>query len=84
MLRLVGRSAGFADDETRLLATIADRLAVHLEQERLRAEANRAEILRRTDELRTVLLSSVSHASGLVRSRRARPRGDRAARAAVA
>jgi two-component system sensor histidine kinase KdpD len=61
MLRLVGRSAGYADDETRLLATIADRLAVALEQERLRDEANQAEVLRRTDELRTALLSSVSH-----------------------
>jgi two-component system sensor histidine kinase KdpD len=61
MLRLVGRSSGFADDETRLLATIADRLAVDLEQAALREEANRAEVLRRTDELRTALLSSVSH-----------------------
>ena len=61
MLRLVGRSDGFADDETHLLATIADRLAVDLKQEELRAEANRAEVLRRTDEIRTALLSSVSH-----------------------
>jgi two-component system sensor histidine kinase KdpD len=61
MLRLVGRSEGLADDETRLLATIADRLAVDLEQELLRQEANRAEVLRRTDELRSALLSSVSH-----------------------
>lgn len=61
MLRLVGRSAGFADDETRLLATIADRLAVNLQQERLRQEANQAEVLRRTDALRTALLSSASH-----------------------
>ncbi len=42
MLRLVGRSTGFADDETRLLATIADRLAVDLEQAMLRQEANQA------------------------------------------
>ena len=61
MLRLVGRSGGFADDETHVLATIADRLAVDLEQEGLRQEANRAEVLRRTDELRTAMLSSVSH-----------------------
>ena len=61
MLRLVGRPAGFADDETSVLATIADRLAVDLEQAALRDEANRAEILRRTDALRTALLSSVSH-----------------------
>lgn len=61
MLRLVGRPDGYADDETHLLATIADRLAVDLEQAALRDEANRAEVLRRTDELRTALLSSVSH-----------------------
>jgi two-component system, OmpR family, sensor histidine kinase KdpD len=61
LLRLVGRSEGLADDETQLLATIADRLALDLEQEVLRQEANRAEILRRTDEARTALLSSVSH-----------------------
>jgi two-component system sensor histidine kinase KdpD len=61
VLRLVGRADGFADDETSLLATIADRLAVDLEQARLRNEANQAEVLRRTDELRTALLSSVSH-----------------------
>lgn len=61
MLRLVGRSTGFADDETHLLAMIADRLALNFQQETLRKEANRAEILRRTDELRSALLSSVSH-----------------------
>ena len=61
MLRLVGRSGAFADDETRLLATIADRLAVAFEREALQEEANRAEVLRRTDELRTALLNSVSH-----------------------
>jgi two-component system sensor histidine kinase KdpD len=53
MLRLVGRPSGFADDEPRLLAAIADRLAIDLGQETLREEANRAEVLRRTDELRT-------------------------------
>jgi two-component system sensor histidine kinase KdpD len=61
MLRLVGRPGGYAADETSMLATIADRLAVDLEQAALREEANRAEVLRRTDELRTALLSSVSH-----------------------
>lgn len=61
MLRLVGRSNGLADDETRLLATIADRLAIALGSELLREEANRVEILRRADELRTALLNSVSH-----------------------
>jgi two-component system sensor histidine kinase KdpD len=61
MLRLVGRPGGYADDETSMLATIADRLAVDLEQAALREEANRVEVLRRTDDLRTALLSSVSH-----------------------
>ena len=61
MLRLVGRPSGYADDEVSMLATIADRLAVDLEQATLREEANRVEVLRRTDELRTALLSSVSH-----------------------
>jgi len=59
-LRLVGRRA-FSDEETRVLATIADQLAAMLERERLRDEVQQAEILRRTDELRQALLSSVSH-----------------------
>jgi two-component system, OmpR family, sensor histidine kinase KdpD len=59
-LRLVGRR-DFSDHETRLLATVADQLAAALERERLREEAAQAEILRRTDELRQALLSSVSH-----------------------
>jgi two-component system sensor histidine kinase KdpD len=59
-LRLVGRRA-LADEETRVAATIADQLATALEREQLRAEAEQAEILRRTDELRQALLSSVSH-----------------------
>jgi two-component system sensor histidine kinase KdpD len=59
-LRLVGRRA-LADEETRVAATIADQLATALECEQLRAEAEQAEILRRTDELRQALLSSVSH-----------------------
>ena len=61
MLRLVGRPDGLADDETSLLATIADRLAITLASEALREEANRVEILCRTDELRKALLNSVSH-----------------------
>jgi two-component system sensor histidine kinase KdpD len=59
-LRLVGRRS-FSPDETRLLATVADQLAAALERERLAREAQQAEILRRTDELRQALLSSVSH-----------------------
>ena len=59
-LRLVGRKA-FSVEETRVLATIADHLATALERERFREEAQKAEILRRTDELRRAVLSSVSH-----------------------
>jgi two-component system sensor histidine kinase KdpD len=59
-LRLVGRRS-LSDEETRVLATIADQLATALERERFRQEAQQAEILRRTDELRQALLSSVSH-----------------------
>lgn len=61
MLRLVGRPGGLADDETRFLTAVADRLAVALASADLREEANRAEVLRRADDLRTALLSSVSH-----------------------
>ena len=60
-LRLVGRRDEFAADETQLLATIADRLALALEREALRNEAYQAEVLRRTDELRTALVNTVSH-----------------------
>lgn len=59
-LRLVGRRA-VSEDDARLLATIVDQLAVAIERERLHAEARQAEILRRADELRQALLSSVTH-----------------------
>ncbi|HEY7063788.1 MAG TPA: ATP-binding protein [Chloroflexota bacterium] len=51
----------FSREETRLLETAADQVALAVERLRLQAEANAAEVLRRTDELRTALLNSVSH-----------------------
>jgi two-component system sensor histidine kinase KdpD len=46
---------------TRLLAAAADQLGQALAQDRLRAEAEAAEIARRSDELKSALLQSVSH-----------------------
>jgi len=48
-----------ADD--RLLSAVAAQLGLALERVRLRREATEAEILRRTDELKSALLSAVSH-----------------------
>ncbi|MGH2367675.1 MAG: sensor histidine kinase [Chloroflexota bacterium] len=51
----------FPPGETRLLAAAADQLALAVERGRLQQESVRAEVLKRTDELRVALLSSVSH-----------------------
>jgi two-component system sensor histidine kinase KdpD len=51
----------FSREEARLLEAAADQVALVVERARLQAEANAAEVLRRTDELRAALLSSVSH-----------------------
>jgi two-component system sensor histidine kinase KdpD len=48
-----------ADD--RLLSAVAGQLGLVVERERLRGEATDAEVLRRTDQLRTALLNAVSH-----------------------
>jgi two-component system, OmpR family, sensor histidine kinase KdpD len=48
-----------ADD--RLLSAAAAQIGLALERDRLRKEATEAEILRRTDQLRTTLLNAVSH-----------------------
>ena len=60
VLRLSGRDELSADEE-RLAGTIAEQLATSIERERLRLEAQKAELLRRTDEIRQQLLASVSH-----------------------
>ncbi|MCL6648641.1 MAG: DUF4118 domain-containing protein [Chloroflexi bacterium] len=52
---------GFTLAETRLLAAVAEQLGNALERARLRREATEAEVLRRTDELKTALLNAVSH-----------------------
>src|SRR3954468_9030359 len=48
-------------EEARLLESAADQVALVVERASLQEEANAAEVLRRTDELRGALLSSVSH-----------------------
>jgi two-component system sensor histidine kinase KdpD len=48
-----------ADD--RLLSAVANQLRLALERVRLRDEATEAEVLRRTDELKSALLGAVSH-----------------------
>jgi two-component system sensor histidine kinase KdpD len=53
---------GSSDD--RLLSAVANQLGLTMERLRLRAEAMEAEILRRTDELKTALLNAVSHDLG--------------------
>jgi two-component system sensor histidine kinase KdpD len=56
------RAAGLPDTtETRLLSAAADQVGQTLLQERLAAESRAAEIARRSDELKSVLLQSVSH-----------------------
>jgi two-component system sensor histidine kinase KdpD len=58
------RSVAFADPEleqTRLLAAAADQVAQAVARERLSASAADAEIARRSEELRSALLDSVSH-----------------------
>jgi two-component system sensor histidine kinase KdpD len=47
--------------DARLLATAANQLALAIEQDRLRQEATDAELLRRTDELRSALIDAVAH-----------------------
>jgi two-component system sensor histidine kinase KdpD len=60
---LVVRSGSslFTREEDRLLSTVAHQLGLTLEKLRLQREANEAEILRRTDELRAALMNAVSH-----------------------
>jgi len=63
LLRLAG-AAGNATAEWEagpLLHAFAAQLALAIERVRLQEEATQAEVLRRTDELRSTLLSAVSH-----------------------
>lgn len=51
----------FGATESRLLAAVANQVGQAFERERLRDEALEAEVLRRSDELKTSLLNAVSH-----------------------
>jgi two-component system sensor histidine kinase KdpD len=51
----------FTSAERTILATFADQAAVALERLRLLREADRAEVLDRTDKLKSALMSAVSH-----------------------
>lgn len=55
------RGTGFSKEDERLLSLVAAQLALAVERNRLRQEATEAEALRRSDELKTALLNSVSH-----------------------
>jgi len=52
---------GFNAADDRLLSTVATQIATAVDRARLQQEATEAEILRRTDELKTALLNAVSH-----------------------
>jgi len=60
LVRRPGATA-FSTSDDRLLSAVANQLALTLERLRLQREATEAEILRKTDELRTALLNAVSH-----------------------
>jgi two-component system sensor histidine kinase KdpD len=54
-------AAPFGREEDRLLSVVAQQLGRTFERLRLQREANEAEVLRRTDELRAALMNAVSH-----------------------
>jgi two-component system sensor histidine kinase KdpD len=54
-------AAPFSTTDDRLLSAVGNQLAAAIERARLREEAAEAEILRRTDEMKTALLNTVSH-----------------------
>jgi len=53
--------ARFGPTEIRLLSAVAAHIGQALERDRLRRDATDAEVLRRSDELKTALLNAVSH-----------------------
>jgi two-component system sensor histidine kinase KdpD len=55
------RAPQFGEPEDRLLSAVALQVGLSLERLRLQREATEAEVLRRTDELRTALINAVSH-----------------------
>ncbi len=58
---VAGDIGRLSPETTRLLALAADQLALALHRERLRRAATDAEIARRSDELKSALVASVSH-----------------------
>jgi two-component system sensor histidine kinase KdpD len=60
-LLLVSDGTSFTPIEDRLLSTAAGQIGQAIERRRLRTDATEAEILRRTDRLRTAVLNAVSH-----------------------
>ena len=60
LVRAAG-SGAFSSVDDRLLSAVAGQLGLAVERVRLRQEATEAEILRRTDELKTALINAVSH-----------------------
>jgi two-component system, OmpR family, sensor histidine kinase KdpD len=54
-------SSAFAPADNRLLSAVAAQLGLTVERRRLRRQATESEILRRSDELKTALLNTVSH-----------------------
>ncbi len=58
---LLEPSDRFDPSDDRLVSAAAAQVGLAIERTRLREEATEAEILRRTDELRTALLNAVSH-----------------------
>jgi two-component system, OmpR family, sensor histidine kinase KdpD len=61
LLVVAAGSPRFDQTADRLLSAVAGQLGLAIERSRLRQDANQAEILRRTDELRRALLNAVSH-----------------------
>jgi K+-sensing histidine kinase KdpD len=54
-------TGGFDASDDRLVSAAASQIGLAIDRARLREEATEAEILRRTDQLRTALLNAVSH-----------------------
>jgi two-component system sensor histidine kinase KdpD len=54
-------TARLSAEDDRLLSAVAAQLGLAIERDRLQQEATEAEILRRTDELKSALINAVSH-----------------------
>ncbi len=61
LLVLPPGSERFSPSQERLIGAVATQLGIAVERDRLRQQATEAEVLRRTDELKTALLNAVSH-----------------------